>query len=383
MTKEDSTEIELEEGQEIHHFVDLLRWMYVHKFQSKGADLSVVMLMAHKYKADKALKQCTLELAEDISLHNACVYLDQEVQMRKNLSEDELVGDGFTRLWRDARNYIQRNFHELNLANMSSAEFLDLSVEGVKAVLQSESLHIGTENTVFTAFRLWTHHDFESRKKHAAELLPLLRFPHFYKDFLLDVVKREGELSYPEEAKKVYAQKIIDAYVYHSTSPDRRLALNQEFEKPRNYDEHLLKETFFWKVEDVVSVKETWSEPFFLGGYYLHLLLQRKNPTGPNGGSVGLYMHLKVEAGLGKEFYVPLAFELLVKNQVSGKYVSTKGSYASPFTFQNRAWGYVDILGLPWETFLKETCVYNNKGALEVMAVVWFKDYWEKNKSIL
>eukprot|EP01126_Amoeba_proteus_P033190 TRINITY_DN3254_c0_g1_i4.p2 TRINITY_DN3254_c0_g1~~TRINITY_DN3254_c0_g1_i4.p2 ORF type:complete len:110 (-),score=24.13 TRINITY_DN3254_c0_g1_i4:566-895(-) len=91
MTKEDSTVIELEEGREIHHFVDLLHWI-LQISKQEGADLSVVMLMAHKYKADKALKQCALELAEDMSLHNACVYLDQEVQMRKNLSEDELVG---------------------------------------------------------------------------------------------------------------------------------------------------------------------------------------------------------------------------------------------------------------------------------------------------
>jgi hypothetical protein len=46
-----------------------------------------------------------------------------------------------------------------------------------------------------------------------------------------------------------------------------------------------------------------------------------------DGGTIGLYVHLKVkDAGLGQSFYVPLAFELLVKNHRTGQYVR----YASP-----------------------------------------------------
>jgi len=90
-------------------------------------------------------------------------------------------------------------------------------------------------------------------------------------------------------------------------------------------------------------------------------------------------MHLKVkDTGLGQDFYIPLAFELLIKNKVTGQYVSSKGAYASPFSWANRAWGYVDILTLPWEDFLKPECVYNHDNVLHVKAVVWFKDYWEK-----
>ena len=63
-----------------------------------------------------------------------------------------------------------------------------------------------------------------------------------------------------------------------------------------------------------------------------------------------MYMHLKLkESGLGNTFYLPLAFELLVRNKNTKKYISNKGVYSSPFTYQNRAWGYVDILGLPWD----------------------------------
>jgi len=146
------------------------------------------------------------------------------------------------------------------------------------------------------------------------------------------------------------------------------------------YDEKLLKEVFIWKIEGLSDAKELWSDAFYLGGYFLHLLMQRKNAHHAGGGTIGLYLHIK-ENGLTNDFYVPLAFELLVKNQRTGKWASPKGAYASPFTSLNKAWGYVDMLSTNWEEFFKDSCVYNKGGTLEVKAHVWFKDYWEKIKS--
>ena len=108
---------------------------------------------------------------------------------------------------------------------------------------------------------MWTHRDFEGRKQHAKILLPHIRFSQLRQDYLLDIVKKEGEMAYPEEvtitckslftvmqAKKMFAKKIIEAYVYHTTSPERRAALRLACEVPRKYEETLQKETFFWKV---------------------------------------------------------------------------------------------------------------------------------------
>ena len=43
------------------------------------------------------------------------------------------------------------------------------------------------------------HHNFEARREYASELLQALRFTKFRPDFLLDVVKKEGEAAYSEE----------------------------------------------------------------------------------------------------------------------------------------------------------------------------------------
>jgi len=378
MLEEDKTVVALEDEYTVEQMKDLLRWMYVREFQCKGADLSCVMSLAHIYQADRAIRQCAVELAQDMTIENACAYLDQEVAMRAKGEGQNLAG--FEKLWSEARDFIQKEFQEINGEILVSEKLVDLNVEGIKVVLASESVRIGTENTMFSIYRAWVHANFEERKQFASVLLPLLRFSQVRKDFLLDVIKKEGELGYPEEGKKVFARKIIDAYVYHTTSQERRDALKLVTEQPRTYDDRLLKEVFVWKIEGMGESKELWSEPFYLGGYFLHLLMQRKNPQTAGGGTIGLYLHIK-ENGLTTEFYVPFAFELLVKNQRTGKWASPKGAYASPFTSLNKAWGYVDMLSTTWEDFFKDTCPYNKGGVLEVKANVWFKDYWEKVKA--
>jgi len=123
-----------------------------------------------------------------------------------------------------------------------------------------------------------------------------------------------------------------------------------------------------------LSKKEATSEAFFIGGYYLYMLFQRKNTASKGGGSIALYMHLKIkESGLCNNFYLPLAFELLSQNKNTKKYVSHKGVYSSPFTYQHRAWGYIDILGISWEEFLANS-IYNDNDSLHLKCCVAFKD---------
>jgi len=377
-----NTAVELDDTEKIEHFVDLIRWMYCKTFSSKGGELSEVMMLAYKFKVKKALEKCVAELSQEMSVSNACQYLEQESSMNKQFPNEEYF-QGFSQLWQQSREYLRTTFKELNLATFTSQTFLALTPDGIKTVLESDELHIGTENTVFAALKQWLYVDFNTRKLHAADLLRCVKFQHLQKNYLLDVVRPEADQDYPEDARQVFAKEIIEAYVHHCTSQERLTSLNIKVTPQRNYDERLLQENFEWKIDEVSSKREVWSQPFFLGGYQLYLLMQRKNSKNPKGGTIGLYMHLKVkDAGLGQDFYIPLAFELLVKNKITGQYQSAKGAYASPFTFSNRAWGYVDILNLSWNDFLQPDCIYNNDDCLEVKATVWFKDIWIKQKEL-
>jgi len=261
---------------------------------------------------------------------------------------------------------------------MSVGQVFSLIYKGLKVVLSSDDLKVGAENTVFAAYREWIHHDFEPRKFHAASLIPLIRFPLLHQNYLLDVVRNEftpqADSEYPEDAKKQFAKKIIDAYVYHCVSAERNDALREFNFSRRVYSTELLSTKFLWKIENISQKKEATSEAFFIGGYYLYLLFQRKNITNKGGGTLALYMHLKLkESGLGTTFYLPLAFELLSRNKVTKKYASNKGVYASPFTFQHRAWGYVDVLGVTWDEFIANS-PFNDNDCLHLKCCVAFKD---------
>jgi hypothetical protein len=372
------TSVELVEDEKIEHFVDLIRWMYTKTFASKGGELSDVMMLAYKFKVKKALEKCAYELSQEMSVTNACQYLEQEASMNKQFPNEEYF-QGFSSLWIQSRDFLRNTFKELTLATFTSPTFLALTPDGLKAVLESDELHIGTENTVFAALKQWLYVDFGVRKAHAAMLLQCIKFQHLQKNYLLDIVRPEADCDYPDDARNIFAKEIIEAYVFHCTSQERLTSLTVKIPTMRNYDEKLLREDFEWTIEEVSGKRELWSQAFFLGGYFLYLLMQRKNAKGPKGGTIGLYMHLKVkDAGLGQNFYIPLAFELLVKNKTNGQYVSAKGAYASPFTFSNRAWGYVDILNVPFNDFLLPDCIYNNNDSLDVKATVWFKDIWLK-----
>jgi len=218
------------------------------------------------------------------------------------------------------------------------------------------------------------HHDFEKRKFHATDLLPYIRFPSLHQNYLLDVVRVEADCDYPDEAKKAFAKKIIEAYVYHSISTDRHESLHEYTVVRRQYMPELLQTKFYWKITNISSRKDATSDAFFIGGYYLYLLFQRKNVQNKGGGTIALYMHVKIkESGLGNTFFLPLAFELLSRNKNTKKYVSHKGVYASPFTYQHRAWGYVDILGISWDDFVANS-PFNDNDTLNLKCCVAFKD---------
>jgi len=372
-----STTIILQPQHNIKHFVDIIKWMYVDSFDTAGVELLDVMTLAFKFKVKAAIARCATELvANFMTGANAPKYIENEIMMRRDCANtDDNEFGGFVQLWTQAKQFLRDKFRNFEMEVWTSKDFIEMNVEGLKVVLSSNDLRIGTENTVFAAFRQWVHTNFEERKFYAAQLLHLIRFPLLQHNYLLDVVRTEADLDYPEDAKKTFAKQIIDAYVYHCCSADRRDALKECEVPKRTFVPELLSTKFYWKLEKISTKKEVWSEPFFLGGYFLYLLMQRKNPNAKGGGTIGLYMHLKMrESGVGQLFYLPLAFELLVRNKNTKKYISTKGVYASPFTFQNRAWGYVDILGISWEDFLNPSCAYNDNDCLYVKASVAFKD---------
>lgn len=86
------------------------------------------------------------------------------------------------------RNYLSQQFPDLSA---KKEDFLSLSLEGVKVVLDSESLNVQYEEEVFYHLQDWIEtncHELESRIRAAEEIAEVVRFPWTTGDFLEDVV---------------------------------------------------------------------------------------------------------------------------------------------------------------------------------------------------
>eukprot|EP01125_Pyxidicula_operculata_P013481 TRINITY_DN4479_c0_g1_i2.p1 TRINITY_DN4479_c0_g1~~TRINITY_DN4479_c0_g1_i2.p1 ORF type:complete len:441 (+),score=105.33 TRINITY_DN4479_c0_g1_i2:139-1461(+) len=321
------TTLHLESQYKKEHLIDILRWMYDDSFQTTGTELLDVMALAQMYHVKAAAEHCAKELAENLTCETACGYLEHETKMRNQnpeLKSDSEFG-GFVTIWEKAKSFLKDKYKNFTYELWSSKEFLSLSVEGVKAIFSSDDLMVGTENTIFAAYRAWVRENFNERKKVAAQILPYIRFPLLQHNYLLDVVRLEGEMDYPEDAKRCFAKQIIDAYVFNCCSTERKDLLREVVVKNRILATDQTSIKYTWKISEISTKKDVMSDVFFLGGYYINLLFQRKNPTAKGGGTVGIYMLLKTkETGFGNLFYVPLVFEIMVRNKTTKKYTSTK-----------------------------------------------------------
>lgn len=47
------------------------------------------MLLAYKFKVKKALEKCAAELSQEMSVSNACQYLEQESMMNKQFPNED------------------------------------------------------------------------------------------------------------------------------------------------------------------------------------------------------------------------------------------------------------------------------------------------------
>ncbi|XP_077293267.1 uncharacterized protein LOC143916177 isoform X1 [Arctopsyche grandis] len=88
---------------------------------------------------------------------------------------------------------ITKQIDKIFLLNFSEAikdkKFLDLSVDELKALLQSDELQVSSEEDAFKGLALWVKKDFDVRKQHLKALMACIRLPLCSLTFLLNEVQ--------------------------------------------------------------------------------------------------------------------------------------------------------------------------------------------------
>eukprot|EP01128_Nolandella_sp_AFSM9_P011727 TRINITY_DN8656_c0_g1_i1.p1 TRINITY_DN8656_c0_g1~~TRINITY_DN8656_c0_g1_i1.p1 ORF type:complete len:498 (-),score=57.95 TRINITY_DN8656_c0_g1_i1:103-1596(-) len=245
-------------------------------------------------------------------------------------------------------------------------KFLDLHHSLVRMILETKNLRISTENPVFCAMRRWIHHDFDIRKLYLEELCDCVVFHKIQKNYLLDVVDRERHMAYPPKGKSKLVAKLFDAMRHHVSGDTLRHMSMPPAPILREYDSSKFVAFLPLKLEGVSGMSSFSSKMFCFNGYYFSMTLRKSDQDQRDKQTLGFYLTLCVsESGLGKSFYVPIAFDLETRRS-GGKFYSNRGTNYSPFTSSRTGWGFKDAFGKPWMELLDSPYCQNDQMTLRL-----------------
>lgn len=202
----DQAPVHLPDGTLIPDMLDLVRYMYEGAFQSPPERLPAVARLAAHFRSVAPLRALVESLCASLTVPQAANLIELATELRALVpgtgAEEAAVVESAKLLEDKARAHLLLRLGDLDEA-MTTPDFLALTPRALEVLLASPDLALGTENTAFAALRQWLHAAWDLRRPHAAPLLRTIRFPYLMRNYLLDVVRTEADLDYPDEAKKV------------------------------------------------------------------------------------------------------------------------------------------------------------------------------------
>ncbi|XP_050316282.1 kelch-like protein 5 isoform X1 [Anthonomus grandis grandis] len=127
-----------------------------------------------------------------------------------------------TSLLSEANSYTSQHFMQVIL----NQEFLQLNVEQMSNLLNSDDLNVSCEEQIFNALMSWIQHEPTKRKKHIGRLLALVKLPFLSPAFLSDQVE-------PAVSGDSICQKLIMEAMKWHLLPERRLQMSCSRTRPR------------------------------------------------------------------------------------------------------------------------------------------------------
>lgn len=216
---------------------DLIEYMYTGLLREPSNAETAIMLLC---LADRfAISSCMEPLVDAFikfpnTLHDCLLVLGLPQTLKSNKTVEPVV--------EHCCNYLSQQFPDVSA---KKAEFLSLSLEGVKVVLDSESLNVQYEEEVFQFLLDWleiNYHDLGSQSRAAEEIAEVVRFPWLTGDFLEDVVANS-----PLMQSRACQALITEAVKFRSFTQARQQEMTQKKNshnrfRPRN---NLIRENFW------------------------------------------------------------------------------------------------------------------------------------------
>ncbi|NXC18266.1 KLH10 protein, partial [Corythaeola cristata] len=113
-------------------------------------------------------------------------------------------------------------FHHFEEISRVSAEFLDLSIDELKYIIEKDELSVKQEDTVFEAIVRWITHDPRSRRQHIAVLLSRVRLALMEANYFMHNVKTHDYVKGNKDCKVLIRETLAEMYNLNRHGPSSR-----------------------------------------------------------------------------------------------------------------------------------------------------------------
>jgi len=208
---------------------ELIRYMYTGRLgEPIDAEATITLLcLADRFAISSCMEPLAKVLKQFPSTLNGCLLL---LGLPESLKSDRAVQP----VVEQCRTYLAQQFQDIA---MKKGDFLSLSIEGVKVVLDSDALMVTYEEEVFQIVLDWLEVNCctaEQKQEVAVEVVEVIRFPWMTGDFLIDVVSTN-----PHMQSEACQALVMEALKFKSYTHSRQQQMlwkktNHNRYRPRN-----------------------------------------------------------------------------------------------------------------------------------------------------
>ncbi|NXL95959.1 KLH10 protein, partial [Alectura lathami] len=146
-----------------------------------------------------------------------CKFLESHLSLENCIGISRLMNSYYCpSLQQTAYMFILHNFEELVKV---SKEFLDLSVDELKDIIEKDKLNVKQEDVVFEAILKWIAHDPQNRRQHISVLLSKVRLALMQADHFMSKVKVHDYVKDNDECKPIIINALKAMYNFSSNGP--------------------------------------------------------------------------------------------------------------------------------------------------------------------
>ena len=189
----------------------LVEYCYTGKVKITPQTAQDLLVTADKFGLSNIAQFCAKYMGEQLCPSN-CLGL-REFAFQQNLTE----------LYEKASSYVIQNFTAVS----KEEEFIQLPLEKVKKLVQSDDIRVESEEDVYHAVTLWIYQDSDHRGEHADQLYDHIRFPLMPQRFLDNIANKNPYLQ--STRGHVYLK---DAHEYYK-NPGVTIFSNPKKTQPR------------------------------------------------------------------------------------------------------------------------------------------------------